>query len=304
MNNYFNEKGINFTLPLAKRLFLFLCVTVLCFVLAGAFNSFIVYFKGTTPATMRIAAVIQDIFAFIIPAILTAILITRLPARFLCVDKLPSVSSILLACFVLLASIPAMNALVTWNESINLPESLSSLEQWMRDSEESSRATINMVLGTDSISALLLSIAIVGIFAGLSEELFFRGAFQRLLSTGGLNSHLAIWIVAFVFSASHLQFYGFFGRLLLGAFFGYLLFWSKSLWLPIIIHVINNTLYILSIYLAGEGSDAVDLNNVGVDSPWIIVLSVLLTAGGLALLRLRYATRASHSISNINIKEE
>ena len=51
-----------------------------------------------------------------------------------------------------------------------------------------------------------------------------------------------IWITAILFSAFHLQFYGFVPRMLLGAYFGYLLLWSKNIWLPICAHFFNNAL--------------------------------------------------------------
>ena len=51
------------------------------------------------------------------------------------------------------------------------------------------------------------------------EELFFRGAIQGVLGEK-MNIRFAIWISAIVFSAIHFQFYGFFPRMLMGAFFG------------------------------------------------------------------------------------
>jgi membrane protease YdiL (CAAX protease family) len=54
------------------------------------------------------------------------------------------------------------------------------------------------------------------------------------------NYHVAIWVTAILFSALHMQFYGFLPRMLLGAMFGYVFYWSGSLWLPILGHFINN----------------------------------------------------------------
>ena len=70
-----------------------------------------------------------------------------------------------------------------------------------------------------------------------------------------------IWTAAILFSAFHLQFYGFFPRMLLGAYFGYLLYWSHSIWLPIFAHFINNAIAVITLsnstlqanyYLTGE----------------------------------------------------
>lgn len=289
------DNALYFNITLGQRLLLFLCATVICFLIGSFLTGFIVHFKGATPVTMRISAVLQDVIVFIAPAILTAVIVTRLPARLLAIDLKPKFMPSLLPCLVLLCAMPAMNWLVLWNESIAMPESLSGLEQWMREAEQNAQDSIAILLGNGSVGSLILSILIVGILAGLSEELFFRGAFQRLLSTGGLNHHATIWIVAFVFSATHLQFYGFFGRLVLGAYFGYLLYWSRCLWIPVIVHVFNNTLYILGNYASEKTANDTDINNFGADNTSLIVVSIVLTVIGLLWLRKFYLADKENS---------
>jgi membrane protease YdiL (CAAX protease family) len=107
-----------------------------------------------------------------------------------------------------------------------------------------------MLAGT-SWKDLVASLFIVALVAGTGEEFFFRGLLQRILITGWTKQpengslascpkgviHAVIWIVAFLFSAIHLQFFGFFPRLLLGAWFGYLLWWTGSIWVPVAAHV-------------------------------------------------------------------
>ena len=97
--------------------------------------------------------------------------------------------------------------------------------------------------------------------------------------------HTAVWLVAFIFSAVHMQFYGFFPRMLLGAFFGYALVWSGSLWLPVILHVLNNSVYIFGRYFLGDDmANASAVDTIGADSIPLIVISVVLTALGLTIL--------------------
>lgn len=74
----------------------------------------------------------------------------------------------------------------------------------------------------------------------ITEEFFFRGALQRLIGKWNPNPHFVIWNAAILFSAFHLQFYGFIPRMLLGAYLGYLLLWTRSIWIPIFAHFINN----------------------------------------------------------------
>lgn len=111
--------------------------------------------------------------------------------------------------------------------------------------EEVSFESMKVLMAKPSVGTLVVNILLIGVAAGFSEELLFRGCFQRLLTTGGVNRHVAVWLVAIVFSAMHFQFFGFVPRLLLGAYFGYLLLWTGNLWLPITAHILNNTMYVI-----------------------------------------------------------
>ncbi len=242
---------------------------------------------GHTTALVRIATVVQDVALFILPAIITAVIVSPLPARLLCIDRKPSASITILAFVALMCSIPAMNMIVEWNENITLPQSLEALEGWMRKSEETARAQVEILLGGASVADLIINILIVGVLAGFSEEIFFRGALQRLLSSGSINYHAAIWLTAFLFSAFHIQFFGFFPRLLLGAFFGYLLYWSGSILLPALMHAINNSIVVYSMWqsnISPEVNDT-DINSWGSDSIIIVMSSILLTSVAIYLLK-------------------
>lgn len=267
--------GGRFLVGFGQRLFLFACVTVICFLIGAVAVSFIIS-KGSTPA-MRVSAIVQDMMLFIVPALATACLITRQPARFLMVETVPSFILVILAIGGLYAAVPLMNMTVTWNESISLPPSLKDLEDAMRQSEDAARASIALLIGDrHSIGSLIMAILIVGVMAGFSEEIFFRGTMQRLLTTGPINAHVAIWITAFMFSAIHMQFYGFVPRLLLGAYFGYLAWWTRSLWIPVIVHVINNTTVIIGEFMSsGEKSRFDTIGATSSDYIWVAVSAIM-----------------------------
>lgn len=82
----------------------------------------------------------------------------------------------------------------------------------------------------------------------VGEELVFRGLIQNQAHYLFKNIHLAIWLTALFFSFFHLQFYGLIPRLLLGALFGYLYYWSGTLWIPILAHFVNNGLALIMAY--------------------------------------------------------
>ena len=285
-----NEPSLN-PLPSLRysylmRIFYFLLITFVSLIITVVTMSSIIR-GGHTTALVRIATVVQDVALFILPAIITAVIVSPLPARLLCIDRKPSASITILAFVALMCSIPAMNMIVEWNENITLPQSLEALEEWLRKSEETARAQVEILLGGASVADLIINILIVGVLAGFSEEIFFRGAMQRLLSSGSINYHAAIWLTAFLFSAFHIQFFGFFPRLLLGAFFGYLLYWSGSILLPALMHAINNSIVVYSMWqsnISPEVNDT-DINSWGSDSIIIVMSSILLTSVAIYLLK-------------------
>ena len=236
---------------------------------------------GMDTLSLRLGTVAQDILLFMFPAIAVGAVVSADAGRLLCVNRLPSSAMTVLAILVLVCSIPVMNRIVAWNEAMSLPQSLEWLETWMRQTENAAQEQVALLLGGTSVGDLIVSLLIVGVMAGVSEEFFFRGAMQRVLSSGSVNPHLAIWITAIIFSLFHVQFYGFFPRLLLGAFFGYLLYWSGSIWLPALVHALNNSIVVCTSWAdrVSGGETPSDVNTFGVDSVALITLSLLLTAG-------------------------
>ncbi|MCM1066010.1 MAG: CPBP family glutamic-type intramembrane protease [Muribaculaceae bacterium] len=274
-------------LSLGQRLLLLLCTFLICFVLTAAASYLLGRVLAANPAAaVRISAVTQDFLTFIIPAIVTALLVTRRPAELLALTRRPSLVAVAATIVAMGVSLPAQEAIIYWNYHISLPEALAGFEAAARAMESAAGGTMRLLMADTSTPALILNLLIVGLLAALSEELLFRGCFQRLLTTGGVNRHVAVWAVAFCFSALHMQLFGFVPRLLLGAFFGYLLLWSGSLWLPVTAHALNNTLFVLSAWhqVRAEGAEALDAAPE-LWPAWLTVASIAATAAALLWLR-------------------
>ena len=143
--------------------------------------------------------------------------------------------------------------LMYWNSQMVLPESLSGVEQWMREMETQLMELTVFLTDFQSIPELLTGILVIGVFAGVGEELFFRGLIQPKMQVYFRSPHWGIWVTAFIFSAIHAQFFGFLPRLFLGALFGYLYHYTGSLFYPILGHILNNALTLLLVYGSNQG---------------------------------------------------
>jgi membrane protease YdiL (CAAX protease family) len=206
---------------------------------------------------IRLVAAINQLFTFLIPAFVAAYLIARTEWKgFLGLHNFISQRTLTLSVLFIVVAFPIAQLVYWLNQQIELP-------QWMMELEESTNNTIQYLLLTDSPLELLQNIILIGIIPAVGEEFLFRGIIQRQLSRWSDRPVLAIWITAILFSAIHMQFQGFFPRVLLGAILGYLLFWTQNLWAPIAAHFVNNTFQVLLQFFFREELSEAELDQVG-----------------------------------------
>ena len=182
---------------------------------------------------------------------------------------------------------------------MSLPESLSGLENWMKTMEDAAKILTEKFLKVDSFGGLLFNVFMIAILPALGEELMFRGVIQRIFSSWTKNYHWGIWITAFLFSAMHMQFYGFLPRMALGAMFGYLLVWTGTMWVPILAHFVNNLMGVLGYFLIDKGTISNDIEEWGTGTEQVpLVLFSFLAVG--VLLYLIYKGEQSKTKMPVN----
>lgn len=135
------------------------------------------------------------------------------------------------------------------NQAMHLPDFLAGVEKWMRQQEDQLATLTQRFLYMPSAVDLAINLLMIALIPAIGEELLFRGCLQPIFSRLVKNAHAGIWLAAIVFSAIHLQFYGFIPRMLLGALFGYLYYYGKSMWYPILGHFLNNGSAVVAVYL-------------------------------------------------------
>ena len=114
--------------------------------------------------------------------------------------------------------------------------------------EEEAARQIKFMLKDRSIGELIKNLVFISLFAGIGEELFFRGILQRMFIRATKNAWMGIILAAAIFSAFHFQFYGFFPRLFLGVLLGAIYWYSGSLWVAILAHFLYDAAVIVLVY--------------------------------------------------------
>ena len=206
----------------------------------------------------KFVQVLLTVGLFVLPAVLFSRWQTG-DERYLRLLPTVRMEAVVLAVLITVALLPLMSGLGLWNQSLELPAAFQGLEATMRQMETEALELTVAFLQMRSPFDFLLNLFVIAILPALGEELLFRGCLQPVLQRLTNSPHLGIWLAAAVFSFIHFQFYGFLPRLLLGALFGYLFYWSGNLWYPMIAHFLNNGLQVALVYvgvLSVENMDA------------------------------------------------
>lgn len=233
------------------------------------------------PNTIAVLKIIQGfsvLVIFVFPALLFAAFWTKPRIHYLGITAMPSMRTLIIAGIGMLFAMPMINWLSDLNQHMSLPEAFSGIETWMKQSEEKAKVLTEAFTKGSTVNVLILNLVVIALMAALSEEIFFRGVLQKVLIECFHNKHVGVWISAIIFSAFHMQFFGFLPRMLMGAYLGYLFLWSGSLWPSIIAHFINNGTAVFLIWLVNRGVITEDADKVGIqEGEWIYVLTSVLT---------------------------
>ena len=227
---------------------------------------------------IKIYQVVNQVGAFILPALLFSFFVSRSSSSYLYLDNRPNLTNILVMGLMVFSILPFINYLGEINEKMVLPEVFSSMEMWMLEKELQAKELTEIFLQTSTISGLLVNLFIVALIPAIGEELLFRGLILKLFKEITGNIHLAVIISAVFFAAMHLQFYGFLPRFTLGLLLGYAFVLTRNLWVPMFIHFVNNAASVVVYYLHYNGQLKVPMEDFGaVQNPVYIIGSLLIT---------------------------
>lgn len=155
----------------------------------------------------------------------------------------------------------SISPIVEWNAALQFPEWTGALGQYLANMEKQAEILVRAFTSNLTPATFTLVFVVIAIIPAIGEEFVFRGLIQTELQRAFGNPHVAIWLAAAFFSAFHFQFLGFFPRMLIGALLGYVYFWSGNLWLPIVVHFLNNGLQVIALYLKQLGVITLDLES-------------------------------------------
>jgi len=252
-----NLKGIYRNKSESTKLFLFVMIVFISsligissigiiFADAGELN-----FSPENISQLKIMQLISSVFIFIIPPLLFSYFENDQYLKGLGFNSKFKRQNILMILMIILFSQPLVAYCMQLNLDFihSISDYIPKVIESMKQMEEDAKLLTEALLKMDNIRDLLFNLFLIAIIPAIGEEMFFRGVIQKKLKNILRNPHIAILITSFIFSAIHMQFFGFLPRFFLGIILGYLFYYSGSLWMPIIAHFINNALAVLLMYL-------------------------------------------------------
>jgi len=263
-------KSLNRGFPFPAYLILLLLVLAILFghLLGVAFGAFLAYLSSTDLTALlsgfgetspyadrqmvRWVSLLSHVASFTIPALGVMLLIFRRQwLQQLRLQVAPQFTPAGLSILFILVSLPLAIAVYWLNRQLPLPEWMSSMEGEVSN-------LVKGLLVMESPGELLFNLLVVAVAPAIGEELVFRGIVQQQLGRITQTPGISVWITAFLFSAVHLQFEGFFPRFFLGAMLGYLFLWSSNLWIPILAHFVFNGVQVVGQYFAADALATMD----------------------------------------------
>ncbi len=128
---------------------------------------------------------------------------------------------------------------------------INSIKGFFDTLNEMVEKTYGNLLSASNIFEFILVVIVVAVVPALSEETMFRGFIQRSFELK-YKKYLAVIITALFFSLYHFNPYGFFPLFILGAFFGFAAYKSKTLLIPMFLHFLNNFSAVSLYHIIGD----------------------------------------------------
>ncbi len=269
------------------------------------FTSYIDISNKENIELLKFFQVVEHTGMFIIPAIIAGVLMYYQSPDYtgLRIHRIPGILPIITSVLAMIAVVPVINTLAEINSSLDLPDAVGPVEDWMKKMEDQAENITTAFLNVESIPGLLFNIFLIAVIPAIGEEFLFRGVIQRIFIDWTKNIHAGILITSICFSAFHFQFYGFIPRMALGILLGYLFVWSRSMWLPVIAHFANNAFAVLLYFFYRDEFVKKEIDSLGTSAETIHVFIMGLALSGLLFYGVFVQTKKYRKIENLRNHE-
>jgi uncharacterized protein len=226
---------------------------------------------------IKMVQLVASLVMFLVPSLIFARIVNPEPIKHLGLRTRFNWVQAGLVALIVLAGFFLSGALGELTNYIPISSRAEALfKKWEKAYVEQVMVMANM----KTVADYLYTLVIIAIVPAFFEELLFRGALQQLMVKWTRSAWAGILITSIIFSAIHFSYYVFLSRLALGIVLGFLFHYSKSLWLCILAHFLNNGFAVTAMYFMSKQGK---LTPAAMDERFPIWYGVLATAVIIAL---------------------
>lgn len=216
--------------------------------------------------TVQVMQSVSAVFMFLLPAWLTARIVTSKTGKHLGISVRISPRKIMLVVLIMFFAYMAAGLLADLNKAIPVSKSLKA---YFDSIEKKYADSVSTMIKLSSFSDYLISLFVIALIPAVVEEFFFRGAMQQILLRWFQIPFIAILITSFIFSCIHFSWYLFLARLGLGLALGYIFYYTGNLLYSIAAHFFNNGFIVTLLYIQHLNGQKIDLNTEESIPIWI-----------------------------------
>lgn len=198
---------------------------------------------------VKVVQLVSSMVMFIVPAFVFARIVNKKPVKHMGLKTKFSVSQVGLVVAMVFAGFYLSGALAELTNLIPIPAKAKAMFEKM---EKAYVDQVMVIANMKTFGEYLFSLIVIGLAPAIFEELIFRGAMQQLMVKWTRSAWVGIIITSIIFSAIHFSYYGFLSRLFLGIMLGFMFYYSKSIWLSILAHFLNNGFAVTMMYVLSK----------------------------------------------------
>ena len=165
-----------------------------------------------------------------------------------------------------------------WAES---SEFIYSIKNLLDSLNELIEKTFGNLIHADNIVEMTLVVITISIVPAICEEVMFRGYIQRSFEFK-FKPYFAALLTAVFFALYHFNPYGLIPLAIIGFYLGFAAYSSKSLFIPMVIHFLNNFFAVLLYFIIGDDelfkSNVTDPESLNANIIYFFILLVLFIA--------------------------
>ncbi len=210
--------------------------------------------------------------SFILPAVFFGYFSSPKALPYIGIQK--TISAILLLLSVIL--LVFIQPFVGWIGNLNSKMNFGSLQKTLQDAEAVYNRALEVFLQMKTPADLLVNLFIMALLPAMGEELFFRGALQKVLLRLCKIPWLSIIVSSGIFALLHGTFFKIIPIFALGILLGTVYHVTRNLWYTIIIHFLNNALAVTAVYFSNRSVAISKFANDNFTVPFYIAIFSLL----------------------------